>query len=115
MNPLVVAFAIQAKEQTASLQTALLRTPGVRGPRYKPHESATFEIQRSATTVIDRAWLSARQQNSRALLSFGLTSSCYSVEQQITGRRIGSYITSGRQPVQWVPLPCQGIIAFCRG
>ena len=58
-----------ATEQTASLQTALLRSDVLRGPRYKPHERAPFEIRRGTGTVIARARLDARQQNSRAFLS----------------------------------------------
>ena len=57
----------------------------VRGPRYKPPERTLFEIRRSATQVITRAGWNARQQNSRAPLSFGLTSSCYRVEQPFIG------------------------------
>ena len=67
----------QLKEQTASLQTALLRNDEVRGPRYKPPERTLFEYRRSAATVIADAGWNARQQNSRARLSFGLTSSRY--------------------------------------
>jgi hypothetical protein len=68
------------------LQTALLRNDDVRGPRYKPPERTLFEIRRSAATVISGAGWNARQQNSRAPLSFGLTSSCYRVEQHLFGR-----------------------------
>jgi len=39
---------VRRREQTASLQTALLRNDEMRGPRYKPHERALFEIRRSA-------------------------------------------------------------------
>ncbi len=86
----IAACAIQVKEQTASLQTALLRSDVLRGPRYKPHERAPFEIRRSTATLIERARLDARQQNSRAFLSFGLTSSCYRVEQRIVNRTLAS-------------------------
>ena len=87
----IAACAIQVKEQAASLQTALLRNDDVRGPRYKPHERAPFEIRRGTATVIARARLDARQQNSRAVLSFGLTSSCYRVEQRIVDRTVTSW------------------------
>ena len=58
---------------------------GVRGPRYKPPERTLFEFRRSATRVIAGVGWNARQQNSRARLSFGLTSSCYRVEQHLIG------------------------------
>jgi hypothetical protein len=67
------------------LQTALLRNDDVRGPRYKPPERTPFEIRRSAATVIAGGGWNARQQNSRAGLSFGLTSSRYRVEQPFIG------------------------------
>lgn len=78
----IAAAASQFKEWTASLQTALLRRISMRGPRYKPNERTPIENRRSAATVINRMRWNARQQNSRVLLSFGLTSSCYRVEQQ---------------------------------
>ena len=74
----------ETKEQTASLQTALLRNHDVRGPRYMPPR-APFEIRRSAATVIAGAGWNARRRNSRALLSFGLTSSRYRVKQPFIG------------------------------
>jgi hypothetical protein len=104
-----------AKEQAASLQTALLRNDGVRGPRYKPHERAPFEIRRSAVPVIARARWNARQQNSRALLSFGLTSSCYRVEQPFSRWLIGLCVAGERSLVHGVTLPCRGIVAFFLG
>jgi hypothetical protein len=64
----------------------------LRGPPYKPHERAPFENRRRTATLIERARLDARQQNSRAFLSFGLTSSCYRVEQRIVNRSVVSLI-----------------------
>jgi hypothetical protein len=82
-SSLTAGRARQCQEQTASLQTALLCNALMHGPRYKPHERTPFEIRRSAATVIGRARWHARQQNRRACLSFGLTSSCYHMQQPI--------------------------------
>jgi len=50
------------KEQTASLQTALLRNDYMRGPRYKPPERALFEVRRSAARMITGAgWMLANR------------------------------------------------------
>ena len=65
--------------------TGLVAQDDVRGPRYKPPERTLFEYRRSAATVIAGAASNARQQNCRAVLSFGLTSSCYRVEQPFIG------------------------------
>jgi hypothetical protein len=62
-----------------------LRNGDMRGPRYKPHERAPFENRRSVAAVIAGAAWNARQQNCRAVLSFGLTLSCYRLEQPCSG------------------------------
>ncbi len=78
-----------------SFEAAKIFRYGVRGPRYKSDGRAVFEIRRNAATVIDRAWWIAGQLNSRALLSFGLTSSCYRVEQRIIGSAYGHALPAG--------------------